>query len=72
MEVDDDVEEPNENSFKRLRDLMKHKKEQHTENVNIGWNYVSSICEFGDERCWFMHAKETEKQYDCTLCGKIF
>ena len=60
LEVDDDVEEPSENSFTRLRDLMKHKKEQHTENVNICWNYVHSNCEFGDKRGWFMHTNKTD------------
>ena len=30
---------------------MKHKKDQHTENVNICWNYVSNNCEFGDKGC---------------------
>ena len=61
-----------ENIFAGLRDLMKHKKDHHTENVNICWNYMSSSCEFGDERCWFIHKNGTEKQFDCTLCGKIF
>ena len=51
---------------------MKHKKDQHTEHVNICWNYVSSNCDFGDERCWFLHTNEMEEQYNCTLCGKIF
>ena len=59
-------------NFKRLGDLMKHKKEQHTQKVNICWNYVSSNCEFGDERCWFLHTNETEEQFNCTLCGEIF
>ena len=83
LEVDDKAEEPSvqqnafscefcENIFTGLRDLMKHKKDHHTENVNICWNYMSSSCEFGDERCWFIHKNGTEKQFDCTLCGKIF
>ena len=61
-----------ESKFKRLGELMKHKKDQHTEKVNICWNYVSNNCEFGDERCWFLHTNETEQKFDCTLCGKIF
>jgi hypothetical protein len=47
-------------------DLMKHKKDRHTENVNICWNFVCNNCEFGDERCWFLHKNGTEKQFDCT------
>ena len=61
-----------ESNFESLGDLMKHKKDQHTEKVNICWNYVSSNCEFGDDRCWFLHTNETKEKFNCTLCGKTF
>ena len=47
---------------------MKHKKDQHTENVYIYWNYMSSNCEFGNKICWFIHTNGNEMQFDCTLC----
>ena len=60
-----------EDKFASLRDLMKHKKKQHAENVQLCWNYADGKCEFDDEKCWFLHKSENES-FECTSCNKTF
>ena len=51
---------------------MQHKKKQHTENVNLCWIYAGGKCEFGDDKCWFLHANKSESSFECTSCDKTF
>ena len=46
-----------EKEFLTTRDLMSHSKKHHGDNVANCWNYFAGKCDFGDEKCWFNHAK---------------
>ena len=65
-----------ENTFENKRDLMKHKKEDHTQKVVICWHYSAGICPYGEDKCWFMHKKEdanlTSSEYVCNFCEQHF
>ena len=61
-----------EDKFASLRELMHHKKNQHAENVNPCWNYASGKCDFGDDKCWFIHKSENGGRFECTSCETTF
>ena len=61
-----------ENMFENKRDLMKHKKEEHTEKVDICWQYLGGKCEFEEEKCWFLHKDKNISEFECTSCDKKF
>ena len=42
------------------------------ENVNPCWKYTSGKCDFGDEKCWFLHKCENGSKFECTSCDKTF
>ena len=85
---DDDVEEdlPENNQhiigcniceekFENMRDLMKHKKKEHSDRVAMCWKFASGNCIYGDTDCWFQHYQtegDTEPAVNCNLCEKDF
>jgi hypothetical protein len=44
-----------ERRFTTNKELMVHKKKEHSEKVKICWNYSTGKCEFEDDLCWFLH-----------------
>ena len=59
-------------SFENKGEQMKHKKEEHTEKVDICWNYAGGKCDFEEGKCWFLHKDETTSRFECTSCDKTF
>ena len=60
--------------FKAKNDLMKHRKIDHEEKVNLCNLFLEGICVFGEE-CWHSHKNETSKslpEYWCRICAKVF
>ena len=45
-------------TFKNKKDLMKHKKKEHTENVQILSHYSCGNDPYGEQNFWFIHGKE--------------
>ena len=45
---------------------------KHKENVNICWYYASGYCEFGSDKCWFLHMDGSETKFECNKCEKTF
>ena len=59
--------------FKTKKDLMGHKKKEHSEKVDICWNFATGKCEFGADLCWFLHTNSSKSsEIDCNICGKVF
>ena len=57
----------------RKGELMRHKKNEHEENVKTCWKFTAGNCTFGDDKCWFMHNREIKStEYKCQLCEKVF
>jgi hypothetical protein len=44
-----------EQSFQSRRELMEHKKKEHSGRVSVCWKFNSGKCHYGDEKCWFNH-----------------
>ena len=66
-----------DDKFVNKRDLMNHKKKEHTQKVKSCWHFSSGLCPFGDQKCWFAHSsKENEipilNEHTCSLCDKVF
>ena len=63
-------------AFESKRDLMLHRKESHSEKVSSCWQFSAGNCEFGEEKCWFVHNtkkhQDISSEYDCKLCDKVF
>ena len=59
-----------ENRCANLKELMEHKKRQHQEKINVCWNYSTGNCQYGDEKCWFLHRETNETRIECTQCEK--
>ena len=61
-----------DDTFENNRDLMNHKKKEHTEKVQICWNFSAGACPYGEQRCWFTHSKErvnsSLSEYKCNFC----
>ena len=56
--------------FETNKDLMIHKKKEHSEKVQVCWNYSTGKCDFGENLCWFLHTNlNTSKsaEIDCNL-----
>jgi hypothetical protein len=52
---------------------MVHKKKEHSDKVEICWNYSTGKCEFGDDLCWFLHSNTSKScEINCNICGKVF
>ena len=51
-----------------MKELMKHKKKEHTEKVSACRNYGLGNCDFGD-----LHTDEALiSQIECKLCDTLF
>ena len=65
-----------DNGFETKRDLMNHKKIEHTEKVNVCWHFSAGTCSFGDKKCWFVHSTEKNDlistEYTCYFCEQVF
>ena len=62
-----------ENTFGTIRDLMSHKKLEHSDKVSICRDFTNGACHFGDENCWFNHSKtEGTTTYKCRSCDNEF
>lgn len=65
-----------EETFLNKKDLMKHKKNIHTDRVSICWRFANGTCDFGDQNCWFSHMKSKNDletaNFECRSCGKDF
>jgi hypothetical protein len=63
-------------SFSTKRELMRHKKTMHIENVAICRQYATGTCDFGDQYCWFSHCKSKQNHevsiFKCKSCEKEF
>lgn len=55
-------------------DLMYHVKKEHRRSMAHCKYFQNDQCNFTDEKCWFVHEKETEtlKKYKCGICGNVF
>ena len=55
---------------------MHHKKREHTDYVQNCWNFISGLCEFNEDSCWFKHSpkndKEKPEEYKCNICDHAF
>ena len=64
-----------DNTFENKRDLMIHKKEDHTEKIELCWHYSKGTCPYGEDKCWFIHEKEVAysncSEYICNFCEQI-
>ena len=64
-----------DNTFENKRDLMIHKKEDHTEKIELCWHYSKGTCPYGEDKCWFIHDKEVAysncSEYICNFCEQI-
>ena len=61
-------------TFTTKGDLMAHRKEVHTENVEPCIHFNEGKCDFGD-KCWFSHnslSKESGHEYKCNICHEKF
>ena len=66
-----------EEKFDTIRNLMRHKKSQHEESINLCWNYASEEWKFGDDECWFSHSKGNvtrggDSSLACNNCDETF
>ena len=48
-----------EMNFQTKSDLMKHRKHNHPEKVNICQNFLGVGCNLGEDACWFSHKTTT-------------
>ena len=67
-----------EMNFQTKSDLMKHRKHNHPEKVNICQNFLGVGCNLGEDACWFSHKTTTINKdtymsnFKCTDCDKHF
>ena len=55
--------------IKTNKELMVHKKKEHSDKVEICWNYSTGKCEFGDDLCWFLHSNTSKScEINCNIC----
>ena len=60
-------------SFPSKGDLMKQKKNDHFNKASSCWKYALRACEYGDQLCWFSHAKPvSSSKFTCNACDKTF
>ena len=57
-----------EKCFKSKKELMKHNKDIHKENLSVCWNYENGTCYYND--CWFSH--EEQKSNETTSLNASF
>ena len=53
---------------------MKHRKSSHKETVAKCKNWVSGLCPYTEESCWWNHLEKTQNSYNhnCYVCAKTF
>ena len=52
-------------------DLMRHKKNVHTEKVSICWKFSSGNCPFEVQKRWFIHSNDIKStEFNCNICEK--
>ena len=65
-----------EKKFKTKGDYMHHKKRDHIDHVENCWNFISGICEFDENSCWFRHSSKNDetnsRDFKCIICDQIF
>ena len=47
-----------EKTFNSKPEFMKHRKNEHPNNISICAKYENDNCHFGDDHCWYKHAKQ--------------
>jgi hypothetical protein len=72
-EVHDDSIECNfcEDTFENTGDLMKHKKKEHTEKVDICWNYAGGKCVFEEKNAGSCIRMEIEVDLNALLVTRL-
>ena len=55
--------------FQAKRDLMKHKKTEHSEQVANCWKFAVDNCHYGDDKCWFKHLEMKKKKKKLNVIG---
>ena len=61
--------------YKTKGELMEHRKSEHPNAVARCNKYLSGICIFSSEKCWWMHTNNTEVQtnrIEFFICCQIF
>jgi hypothetical protein len=61
-----------EDSFDSKRELMKHRKKEHSDRVSVCWKFTSGECEYGIEKCWFNHSSSAKCEIKWKFCEQIF
>ena len=62
-----------EKPFHTKRDLMKHRKKEHSEKVSPCWKHSQGICEYGEPLCWFIHMDSSSStKIKCNDCDETF
>ena len=52
---------------------MIHKKAEHTDKVSNCWNFSTGACIYGETKCWFIHAGQSQvPEIKCKLCDENF
>ena len=61
-------------NFSSLKDLMSHKKIDHSERVSLCYNFSNGTCPYEDDKCWFIYKETVEEQkiYECSICRKTY
>ena len=61
-------------TFPLLKDLMRHKKNDHKEKVSLCWNFANGSCIYGEKNCWYNHNESASAQTHtkCSICGETF
>ena len=60
--------------FNLKSELMKHRKESHSERVQKCRYYQEGVCIFDDNSCWYRHEKVDDqlKSFKCDVCDVSF
>jgi hypothetical protein len=63
--------------FDAKRELMKHRKEDHTKSIRTCKYFLRGICDFESNICWYSHEEKQDdrrkpKSYNCDVCELNF
>ena len=58
--------------FSAKWNLMKHRKNMHSETVALCRNYIIGKCTYSDDMCWWNHRQEKHESIKCFICNNIF
>ena len=61
-----------EKEFNTRSMLMHHRKLEHTNTVATCRNYLEEKCDFGTEKCWWIHRDGRQAKIECYFCEKSF